>query len=54
MRRLIEMVRRGKLDVTPLLTHRFELANINEAYKLFGSRADGVMKILFPHEESDR
>jgi len=46
MRRLIEMVRRGKLDLTPLLTHRFKLADINEAYKLFGERADGVMKVV--------
>jgi len=45
MRRLIEMVRRGKLDLRPLLTHRFKLADINEAYKLFGERKDGVMKV---------
>jgi threonine dehydrogenase-like Zn-dependent dehydrogenase len=45
MRRLIEMERRGKLDLTPLITHRFKLADINAAYKLFGSRADGVMKV---------
>src|SRR6185369_11031333 len=32
MRRLIEMVHRGKLDLRPLLTHRFKLADINEAY----------------------
>lgn len=46
MRRLIEMVRRGKLDLTPLLTHRFKLADINKAYKLFGDRAEGVMKVV--------
>jgi len=46
MRRLIEMVRCGKLDLRPLLTHRFKLENINEAYRLFGSRADGVMKVV--------
>lgn len=46
MRRLIEMVRRGKLDLTPLLTHRFRLDQINEAYRLFGDRADGVMKVV--------
>ncbi|MGH9423080.1 MAG: zinc-binding dehydrogenase, partial [Thermoanaerobaculia bacterium] len=45
MRRLIEMVRRGKLDLRPLITHRFKLEDINEAYKLFGARADGVMKV---------
>ena len=46
MRRLIEMVRRGKLNLLPLLTHRFKLADINEAYKLFGERRDGVMKVV--------
>ena len=46
MRRLIEMVRRGKLDLRPLLTHRFKLADINEAYKLFGERRDNVMKVV--------
>jgi threonine dehydrogenase-like Zn-dependent dehydrogenase len=45
MRRLIEMVRRGKLDLTPLLTHRFRLADIKDAYALFGDRRDGVMKV---------
>jgi alcohol dehydrogenase len=45
MRRLIEMVRSGRLDLRPLLTHRFKLADINEAYKLFGERRDGVMKV---------
>ncbi len=45
MRRLIEMVRSGRLDLRPLITHRFKLADINEAYKLFGERRDGVMKV---------
>jgi 2-desacetyl-2-hydroxyethyl bacteriochlorophyllide A dehydrogenase len=44
MRRLIEMVRRGKLDLRPLLTHRFKLDEIKEAYRVFGERLDGVMK----------
>lgn len=45
MRRLIEMVRSGRLDLRPLITHRFKLADINDAYKLFGERRDGVMKV---------
>jgi threonine dehydrogenase-like Zn-dependent dehydrogenase len=45
MRRLIEMVRHGRLDLRPLLTHRFRLDDINAAYALFGSRGDGVMKV---------
>lgn len=45
MRRLMEMVRRRRVDLTPLLTHSFSLENIGEAYDLFGERLDGVMKV---------
>ncbi|HEX7176347.1 MAG TPA: alcohol dehydrogenase catalytic domain-containing protein [Pyrinomonadaceae bacterium] len=45
MRRLMEMVRSGRVDLTPLLTHTFSLENIVEAYALFGERRDGVMKV---------
>ena len=45
MRRLMEVVRRGRVDLTPLLTHKFSLDNIREAYELFGARADGVLKV---------
>jgi len=45
MRRLMEVVRAGRIDLTPLLTHSFTLDNINEAYDLFGERLDGVMKV---------
>jgi threonine dehydrogenase-like Zn-dependent dehydrogenase len=45
MRRLMEVVRHGRVDLTPLLTHTFPLENIVEAYKLFGERSDGVLKV---------
>jgi threonine dehydrogenase-like Zn-dependent dehydrogenase len=45
MRRLIEVVRQGRVDLTPLLTHSFSLEQIGEAYELFGSRRDGVLKV---------
>jgi alcohol dehydrogenase len=45
MRRLMSMVQTGRFDPTPLITHRFKLDNIVEAYDLFGSRRDGVLKV---------
>lgn len=45
MRRLMELVRHGRLDLRPLLTHTFPLDRIAEAYELFGQRRDGVIKI---------
>src|SRR5690349_12478233 len=45
MRRLMSLVQSGRFDLTPLLTHRFRLDRIVEAYELFGSRRDGVLKV---------
>jgi len=45
MRRLMEIVRRGRVDLTPLLTHTFSLDEIAAGYELFGERRDGVLKV---------
>jgi len=45
MRRLMSMVQSKRFDPTPLLTHSFKLDQIVEAYDLFGSRRDGVLKV---------
>ncbi|MBU8900300.1 alcohol dehydrogenase catalytic domain-containing protein [Corallococcus sp. M34] len=45
MRRLMEVVRSRRVDLSPLITHRFRLADIQEAYALFGERRDGVFKV---------
>src|SRR5947207_1511873 len=45
MLRLIDMVKSGRLDLRPLITHRFTLGDINEAYRVFANRLDGVMKV---------
>jgi alcohol dehydrogenase len=45
MRRLMSMVQSKRFDPTPLLTHSFKLDQIVEAYDLFGSRREGVLKV---------
>ncbi|MGC2352911.1 MAG: NAD(P)-dependent alcohol dehydrogenase [Candidatus Udaeobacter sp.] len=45
MRRLMAIVQSKRFDPTPLLTHKFSLNQIVEAYDLFGSRRDGVLKV---------
>jgi alcohol dehydrogenase len=45
MRRLMELVRHGRLDLRPLLTHTFSLDRIVEAYDLFAGRKEGVIKV---------
>jgi alcohol dehydrogenase len=45
MRRLMEMVLHKRLDFTSLITHRFKLEQITDAYELFAEHRDGVLKI---------
>jgi alcohol dehydrogenase len=45
MRRLMSVVQSGHFDPTPLLTHSFSLDEIAEAYRVFGERQDGVLKV---------
>jgi threonine dehydrogenase-like Zn-dependent dehydrogenase len=45
MRRLMEVVASGRVDLKPLVTHRFKLDQIEEAYDLFSHQRDGVLKV---------
>jgi threonine dehydrogenase-like Zn-dependent dehydrogenase len=46
MSRLMRLVRAHRIDLTPLFTHTFPLEEIEQAYKLFASREDGVLKVV--------
>jgi alcohol dehydrogenase len=49
MRRLMAMAQNGRVDLTPLVTHRFALDDIAEAFDLFSHQRAGVMKVaLYP------
>ena len=41
----LRLIAEGRIDTTPLITHRFTLDDIERAYSLFESHADGVMKV---------
>ena len=42
---ILALISGGRLDVRALVTHEFPLSRADEAYALFSSRADGVMKV---------
>jgi threonine dehydrogenase-like Zn-dependent dehydrogenase len=45
MRRLMSVIEGGRLDLRPLVTHRFKLDEIEAAYDLFANQRDGVLKV---------
>jgi threonine dehydrogenase-like Zn-dependent dehydrogenase len=50
MRRLMAMVEHERIDLTPLITHRFALDDLRDAYELFSHQRDGVLKVaIYPH-----
>ncbi|MDB5929398.1 MAG: zinc-binding dehydrogenase family protein, partial [Polaromonas sp.] len=50
MRRLMNVVASGRIDLGVMVTHRFTLDNIVQAYELFANQSDGVLKVAIkPH-----
>lgn len=45
MRRLMAVIDSGRVDLTAMVTHRFKLDDIVEAYDLFSHQRDGVLKV---------
>ena len=42
---ILSLVEQGLIDTTSLITHRYSLEDIDEAYKVFENKVDGVIKI---------
>lgn len=42
---ILSLIDKGKIDTTPLITHSFPLSCIDEAYRLFENKDDGVIKV---------
>lgn len=45
MRRLLNIVQSGRVNLKPMVTHRFKLDEIEKAYDLFANQRDGVLKV---------
>ncbi|WP_148254454.1 NAD(P)-dependent alcohol dehydrogenase [Aidingimonas lacisalsi] len=45
MRRLMQVIDSGRLDLGPLVTHHYPLDDIANAYDLFSHQRDGVLKV---------
>lgn len=45
MRRLMNVIEGGRVDLEPLVTHRYRLDDIVDAYDLFAHQRDGVLKV---------
>ena len=42
---ILSLIEAGKIDTTPLITHRYKLENIEDAYRIFENKLDNVIKI---------
>lgn len=42
---ILRLIEEGKIDTTPLITHRFPLKDIGKAYHIFENKLDGVIKV---------
>ena len=45
MRRLMSVIQSGRVDLSPMVTHRFKLDDVEKAYELFAHQRDGVLKV---------
>lgn len=48
---ILQLISEEKIDTTPLITHRFPLNHIEEAYALFERKQDGVLKVAITEKE---
>ncbi len=47
---ILSLIEQGKIDATPLITHRFALKDIEKAYEIFENKLDGIIKIAVTTE----
>lgn len=48
---ILSLIEQGKIDTTPLITHRFPLQKIEKAYEIFENKQDNVIKIAITNNK---
>lgn len=46
MERLLRLLERGRIDPTPMTTHRFSFSDVEKAFRMMAAKADGIIKPL--------
>jgi threonine dehydrogenase-like Zn-dependent dehydrogenase len=46
MGRLMSLIKHCKLDLFPLITHRMSLGEVKDAYRIFRSKSENVLKVI--------
>lgn len=47
---ILALIEQGKIDTTPLITHKYKLKDIEEAYNLFENKLDNVIKVAITND----
>lgn len=47
---ILSLIENGKIDTVPLITHQFPLSRIDDAYRLFEDKKDGVIKVAITND----
>lgn len=50
---ILQLIRQGKIDTTPLITHTYPLSRIEEAYEIFEGRKEHVIKVAVTAEKRE-
>lgn len=51
---ILRLIEQGKIDTTPLITHRFPLSEIEKAYRTFENKEEGVIKVAIYSPDCER
>jgi threonine dehydrogenase-like Zn-dependent dehydrogenase len=49
---VLHLIEEGRIDTTPLITHRFPLSEIEEAYRIFENKLEGVIKVAIVNKSN--